>query len=171
MNNCKEFVLDDLMAVTAIPITNISAGDVSSPANCLSPTIAKSGFSPSMTGAVTIGLKPAASGVALIPIVKHTGKTKDDEGDSVAGRLHTVTVSCEVDDRDVSPDSGGKTVLDHLLMLERTPCHLLLTFRDGETQAFVSATRDTYLFTAERDGSKLTASFRIQDLMGVQVLV
>lgn len=162
MNSCKEFDLDDVTAITAIPIANISAADPASAANKLTPTIGASGFSPSLTGAITIGQKPAASGVALIPIVPWTGKAKDSEGDSVAGRLHTVAVTCEVDDR-----SGS--VWTHLLTLERTPRHLLLTFRN-KAQAFVSATRDTYTFTVERDGAKTSATFTIHDLMGIQLL-
>lgn len=164
MSDCKEYVLDDLMAVTAIPVGNIPAGDQSSPANALTPTIAADGFSPAMTGAITIGLEPAASGVALIPIVRHTGKVKDDESDSAAGRLHTVTVSCDVDDRD-------GTVWADLLKLERTQNHLLLTFRDGVTRGFVCASQDTYLCNVARDGAKTTVTFRIQNLMGVQLIV
>ena len=171
MNSCKEFVLDDLMAICAIPVANIPAGSPDSPANSLSPTIAANGFSPSLTGAVVIGQAPATEGGALVPIRKHTGKAKDDESDSVAGRLHTVTVTCEVDDRDTSADRNGKRTWDYLLQLERGTFHLLLTFRDGETRAFVAATEDTYLFNAERDGSKTTVTFRIQNLMGVQLIV
>lgn len=163
MPNCKEFFLDDLMAITAIPIANISAADPASAANSLTPTIAKTGFNPSLTGAITIGQKPAAVGVRLIPIKRLTGKAKDEEQDSVAGRLHTVTVTCEADDRDAD-------VWTLLLTLERTPSHLLLTFRDGVTQAFVSATADTYTCTAERDGAKTAVTFRIQCLMGIQRL-
>ena len=164
MTNCKEFLLDDLMAVTAIPLANISASDTVSPVNNLTPTIAKSGFAPSLTGAITIGLQPATAGGILIPIRRNTGKVKDDESDSVAGRLHTVSVSCDVDDRDGS-------VWSHLLTLERAPHYLLLTFRDGITCAFVSATEDTYQCTVERDGSKTTVAFRIQNMMGIQLLV
>ena len=164
MNNCKEFELDDLMAITAIPVENISTSEVESPVNQLTPTIAKEDFEPLLTGAIVIGLQRADDDVALIPIRKRTGKAKDDESDSVAGRLHTVSVSCEVDDRDGS-------VWNDLLTLERTPRHLLLTFRDGVTQAFVSATEDTYQCTAERDGAKTSVAFKIQNLMGIQLLV
>lgn len=164
MNNCKEFILDDLMAITAIPVENISASEVASPVNKLTPTIAKTEFVPSLTEAIVIGLQPATTGGALIPIRKRTGKAKDDESDSVAGRLHTVSVSCEVDDRDSS-------VWNDLLTLERTPRHLLLTFRDGVTQAFVAATEDTYQCTVERDGAKTSVAFKIQNLMGIQLLV
>lgn len=162
MNNCKEFVLDDLMAVTAIPVDNIPAGEPTSPANQLTPVIPGSSFHPSYEGAVTIGLRSAPGGV-LVPIIRNTGKAKDDEGDDVSGRLHTVTVNCEVDSRDAN-------TWMHLLTLERTPSHLLLTFRDGITRAFIAATQDTYTCTAERDGSKTTVSFRIQNLMGIQII-
>ena len=174
MNNCQEFVLDDLMAVTAIPVGNISASVAGSPANSLAPSIAVdtiTGISGIFAGAIVIGRQPATEGGALIPIRKYTGKAKDDEGDGVAGRLHTVSVRCEVDDRDTTPDAGGKSLLDYLLSLERTPRHLLLTFRDGTTKGFVSATQDTYQCTVERDGAKTSVAFRVQNLMGIQMLV
>ena len=116
MNNCSEFVLDDVMAVTAIPVTDITAASIGSPANSLEPVINRAGFNPPLANAITIGLQAALPGGELIPIVRMTGKAKDDEDDSVAGRLHTVTVTCEVDDRD-----GG--VWAPLLTLERRPSH------------------------------------------------
>lgn len=162
MNNCKEYALDDIMAITAIPIENISTFSVDSYANRLTPTIPGSGFNPSLANAITIGMQPHAAGGLLIPIKRFTGKAKDDESDSVAGRLHTVTVTCEVDDRD-------EEVWNYLLTLERTNRHLLLSFRDNSS-AFVSATRDTYLCRVERDGAKTSVTFRIQNLMGIQLL-
>lgn len=164
MTNCKEFVLDDVMAITAIPLANISASSITSPVNQLSPTLPSSVIVPSMlSSSITIGLQPAVLGGTLIPIMRKSGKAKDDENDSVAGRLHTVTVTCEADDRD-------SDVWNHLLALERTPSHLLLTFRDN-TRAFVSATEDTYLCNVERDGSKTSITLRVQNLMGIQLLV
>ena len=171
MSNCSEFVLDDLMAICAIPLANIPPGDPASPANILTPVIGAGGFSPSLAGAITIGQRPAVSGGALVPIKRFTGKAKDDESDGVAGRLHTVTVTCEVDERDSSADGSGKRIWDYLLQLERGAHHLLLTFRDGVTQAFVCASQDTYLCNTERDGSKTTVTFRIQCLMGIQTIV
>jgi hypothetical protein len=162
MNNCKEFDLDDVMAITAIPIENIPASDPSSVSNRLTPIIASAGFSPSLTGAITIGVQPASPGGMLVPIIHTTGKAKDDESDSVAGRLHTVSVTCRVDDRE-------SETWEHLLMLERTPRHLLLTFRNL-TRAFVTATQDTYLCNVERDGAKTNVTFRIQCLMGIQLI-
>ena len=155
--SCKEYQLDDLMAITAVPVANISASDPSSPVNRIGATVPS--FSPSLAGAITIGLHPGAD----IPIVRDTGKAKDDESDSVAGRLHTVAVTCEVDDRDGA-------VWAPLLTLERSQRHLLLTFRGG-ARAFVSATRDTYICTVERNGAKTSVSFRIQNLMGIQLMV
>lgn len=148
------------MAVTAIPVTDFQPGTA---AWQLSPTISSSVFSPSLTTAVTIGLKAATEGGTLIPIMRATGKAKDDTQDSVSGRLHTVKVSCEVDDRDAA-------VWSDLLTLERTPCHLLLTFRD-RTRAFVAATQDTYLCQVSRDGAKTAVSLRVQDTMGIQLIV
>lgn len=162
MSNCKEFVLDDVMAITAIPLANISTALPASPANSLTPTINSSGFNPSLTNAITIGMQPATSGGTLIPIIRTTGKAKDDVSDSVAGRQHTVSVTCQVDDR-------AADVWDDLLTLERKQYHLLLTFRDL-SRAFVSATQDTYICTVERDGAKTSVAFRIHNLMGIQLL-
>lgn len=155
--SCKEYQLDDLMAITAVPIANISASDTASPVNKLTPTVAA--FTPAMTGAITIGMQAGAD----IPIMRDTGKAKDDESDSVAGRLHTVTVQCEVDDRDGA-------VWAPLLTLERSQRHLILTFRGG-ARAFVAASQDTYICTVERNGAKTSVAFRIQNLMGIQLMV
>ena len=160
MNKCSEFVLDDLMAITAIPVTDYVLGTA---AWQLKPTIANTSFSPTtLNNAIVVGLQPATTGGKLVPIIKMTGKAKDAESDSVAGRQHTVTVSCEVDDRDGS-------VWDYLLDLERIPSHLLLTFRMG-TRAFVAATRDTYLCEVERDGAKTSVTFKVNNLMGIQLI-
>lgn len=171
MTNCKEFVLDDMMAITAIPVGNIPASSPTSPVNILAPTIGKSGFSPSLTGAITIGQQATAEGT-LVPIKRLTGKAKDDESDSVAGRLHTVTVNCEVDERGGeiwAPIAAlGNTPCS--LRLERTAHHLLLTFRDG-TQGFVAASDDTYTCSIERDGAKVSVAFKIQNLMGIQMIM
>lgn len=160
MTNCKEFVLDDAIAITAIPVTDFNIGTAQWQ---LTPTITKTGFTPTLANAITIGMSPATTNGTLIPIIRTTGKAKDDEGDSVAGRMHTVTATCQVDERD-------NTIWDNLLTLERTPSHLLLTFRD-KTQAFVAATKDSYLFTVERDGAKTSVQFRIHNYMGIQMLV
>lgn len=159
--NCKEIQLDDVLAITALPLANISASDVSSVLNKLTPTVPS--FTPSYTGAIAVGLQAPAVGVTLIPIERNTGKAKDDVNDSVAGRLHTVTVSCEVDDTDAA-------AWNNLLTLERSPRHLILTFRGG-ARAFVAATEDTYMCTVERDGAKTTLTFKIQCVMGMQLLV
>ena len=176
MPTCKEFYRDDLMAITAIPVANYNpaAVPVASPSGVtswqLTPTITIEDFAPSWIGAVTIGSRPDATGVPVIPIIRASGKANDDEKDSVAGRLHTVNVSCQVDDRDLSPDTAVLTILDRLLRLERTPSHLFLTFRDNSC-AFVQASKDTYLCTVDRDGAKTTVQFRIECLMGIQMLV
>lgn len=160
MNNCKEFVLDDMMAITAIPVADVTIGAA---AWQLQPTIPAAAFSPSLASAVTIGQQPATAGGMLIPIIRKTGKAKDSESDSVAGRQHAVSVSCDVDDRD-------SAVWNLLQILERTPSHLLLTFRGG-VQAFVQATQDTYQCLVERDGSKTGVQFSIGNLMGIQLIV
>lgn len=159
MNNCKEYQFDDLMAITAIPIDDYV---LSTEAWQLRPTIGTTQFSPTLSHAIVIGLQPATVGGILIPIRRKTGSAKDSESDSVAGRMHTVTVSCKVDDR-------NGALWDHLLTLERTPCHLLLTFRGGQ-QAFVAVTQDAYTCEIERSGSETGISFKVYNLMGIQLI-
>lgn len=158
MTNCAEFPLDEVMAITAIPVTDYNIGTYSWQ---LTPTIAVADFNPNYDNSITIGAK-LENGRTLIPIIRATGKAKDSESDSVAGRQHTVTVQCEVDDRD-------KAMWDYLLTLERTPSHLRLTFRNM-THAFVAATRDSYLCEVERNGAKTSVSFRVYNLMGIQLI-
>ena len=67
ISTCKEFVLDDVMAITAIPIANIPTSGITSPVNNLTPVI-RGSFSPSLSNAITIGLQPAVAGSILIPI-------------------------------------------------------------------------------------------------------
>ena len=166
MNNCKEFILD-VMTIAAIPFKEADDDNISYIVNQLTPYI--KGLTPSLDGAVVFGLT-APDSATLVPIKRMTGKAKDDEGDSVAGRLHTVTASCEVDER------GGEIWADLAigvpcsLSLERNAHHLLLTFRDG-SQGFVAANTDCYQCNVERDGAKVTVQFRIQNLMGIQRLL
>lgn len=157
MINCKEFVLDDLTAITAIPVEDYTPGFADWQ---LTPTIPEGFFSPTLLRAVTIGQQ--SQNGRLIPIRRGSGKAKDGESDKVSGRQHTVGVSCSADDRDGS-------VWDLLLFLERTASHLILTFRDG-TRGFVQATKDTYLCNVERDGSNTSVQFRISNTMGIQLL-
>ena len=157
--SCKEFNLDDLLAITAIPVTDYSLGTYDWQ---LKPTIKNTAFSPSLTNAIAIGIKPATAGGKLIPIMRASGKAKDSEDDSVAGRKHSVSVSCEADDRE-------SAVWNYLLILERTPCHLLLTFRGG-TRGFVAATEDTYMCEVDRNDGKTSVSFKIENLMGIQLI-
>lgn len=158
--DCKEFDLNGLLSVTAIPVTDYSPG---THAWQVSPTIPSTDFSPKLANAIVIGAFPATTGGKLIPIMRGSGKVKDDENDSVAGRKHTVTVSCEADDRD-------KTTWGYLTTLERTPCHLLLTFRGG-ARAFVAATQDTYACEVNREDAKTSVSFKVDDLMGLQLII
>lgn len=160
MTSCKEYYLDDILAITAIPLADLTVGTL---AWQLSPTISEDDFYPTLDNAITIGIQPATEGGILIPIIRNTGKAKDSESDSVAGRLHTVSITCDVDDRE-------GIVWNDLLKLERNPFHLALLFRGGQ-HAFVSATEDNYLCNAERDGSKTTVTFRIQNLMGIQLIM
>lgn len=158
--NCKEFYLDDVMAIVAVPVDDYDFWPYVSP---LQPTIASADFSLPMTNAIVIGQQAATDGGELIPIIKLTGKAEDAEDDSVAGRKHTVTVKCEVDDRD-----HGTWPLLHTL--EIAPRHLLLTFRGGE-QAFVAASEDTYKFSVSRSGAKTSVQFRIESISGLQIII
>lgn len=172
MSNCKEFLLDDLMAITAIPVSDITAFDVDSPVNKLTPTIAADDFNPTLDNAIVIGRQTATDGGVLVPIKRTTGKAKDSTQDSIAGRLHSVTVDCEVDERNGelwAPITSMNNV-PCSLRLERTAHHLLLSFRDG-SRGFVAANEDTYLCSIERDGAKVSIAFKIQNLMGIQLLI
>lgn len=164
MANCKEFELEEVRAITAIPVSKYTG-------MTLMPTIESSGFTPTIdSSAIVIGQRKAVSSSngttltgSLVPIISGSGKVKDSEGDSTAGRLHTVTVSCEADDRDT--DTWAV-----LLALERTPSHLLLTLRGGG-RAFVWGDRDSYTCEVERDGAKTSVTLKIHNLMGLQMVV
>ena len=176
MSNCKEFILDDLMAITAIPVSDISMSAVGSPTNRLTPTIPDDEFNPSLENAIVIGKEPATTGGVLVPIRRSTGRAKDDTSDSVTGRLHTVSVNCEIDERGgeiwAPISSMGNTPCN--FRLERVAHHLLLTFNDGTkegSQGFVAATPDAYQCMIERDGAKMTVSFKINNMMGIQMIV
>ena len=159
MRTCGEYDLDDLLAVTAIPVTDYAIGTHDWQ---VKPTIPNTAFSPTLTNAIVVGLRPATTGGKLIPITRKSGKAKDSEGDSVAGRKHSVTVSLEADDRDPA-------TWNYLLALERTPSHLLLTFRGG-THGFVAATEYSYVCEVNRDAAKTSVEFRIENLMGIQLI-
>ena len=159
MGSCKEFDLDDVMAVTAIPVDDYNAWGVAP----LAPVISDDVFEPPLGHAIVIGLVPATDGGDLIPIRRDTGKAKDSESDAVAGRKHTVSIDCEVDDRE-----GDAWVL--LRKLERTESHLILTFR-GNTRGFVAATKDSYRCEVNRDGAKTQVQLRVENLSGIQLIV
>lgn len=158
--NCKEFYLDDVMAVVAVPVDDYDFWPYVSP---LQPTIASADLSLPMTNAIVIGQQAATDGGYLIPIINTTGKAEDSEDDSVAMRKHTVIVKCEVDDRD-----GNTWPL--LRKLETEPRHLLLTFR-GKKQALVAASNDTYKFSVSRNGAKTSVQFHIESLSGLQLVI
>ena len=170
--NCKEYALDDVMAIVAIPVADIPSSDVSSPVNQLTPTIPEEYFDPVLTHAITIGMQAATTGGILIPITRKSGKVKDETSDNTYGRLHTVTARCGIDVRGGElwePLSASDTVA-RKLALERRPHHLLLYFRDGQ-RAFASATKDTYLCTINGDEGSVSIDIRIQNLMGLQMIV
>ena len=158
MLSCKEFELDDLLAITAVPIEDYTYWSEM----VFMPVIRSIDFSLPVTNAIVIGKQPATSSGDLIPIIRFTGKAKDSESDSVAGRKHAVEVNCNVDNR----DSESWTLLR---TLEQTPRHLLLNFRNN-TQGFVAATEDTYLCNVEHDGAKTSVSFRIENISGIQFI-
>lgn len=159
MRICQEYDRDEVLTITAIPVADYSLG---THAWQVEPLIPNTQFSPPLTNAIVIGLQPAVAGGKLIPIKRNTGSAKDSEDDSVAGRKHSVSVDCEADDRD--PETWNT-----LLKLERTPCHLLLTFRNG-TQGFASCTQDSYECDVDRDGAKTSVKFKLDNYMGIQLI-
>ena len=158
--NCKEFYLDDVMAIVTVPVDDYDFWPYVSPPH---PTIASADLSLPMTNAIVIGQQAATDGGNLIPIINTTGKAEDTEDFTVAMRKHIVTVKCEVDDRD-----GDAWPL--LRTLETEPRHLLLTFR-GKKQAFVAASKDTYKFSVSRSGAKTSVQFHIESLSGLQLVI
>jgi len=128
----------------------------------LSPVINQEDYNPVYdSDTITIG-RMAGAGL-LVPIKNSTGKVKDTSSDSVAGNLHTVNVTCEVDDRD-------SNIPSILRKLKNTPAHLELTSMNGE-RFFVQSSTDTYLCSIERDGAKVSVSLRVQCTMGLQRIV
>lgn len=157
---CGEYTYDNLLAITAIPVTDYDLGSLDWQ---LKPTIRNTAFSPPINAkTIVIGLQPAVTGGFLVPMKRDSGSVKDSESDSVAGRKHTVSVECEADER-------NPLVRDILLQLERTPSHLLLTFRNG-VQGFASATIDTYQCAVDRSGGKTNVKFDLENLMGIQII-
>jgi len=151
------------MAIVAVPVSKYTPSGTS----MLAPAITDAETLETLDGivdadAIVIG-KSSQNGSALIPIIRDTGKVKDSESLDTAGRLHTVNVECEVDNR----DSEVWTLLHRL---ERMAAHLLLTSRDG-SRFFVQGSEDTYLCTVNRDGEKTSVSLKVQCMMGVQMLV
>lgn len=162
MNACSEFVLDSVVEITAIPLTAYNPT-----ATLLSPVIDASGFNPTLNNdTIVVGLAKAVSSGnpvgSLVPVIHGTTKVKDSESDNVAGRLHSVSIDCEVDDRD-------SNTWQTLYTLERTPRHLILKLRDGSC-VFVMASEDTYLCTMQRGGGKTSVSWRIHNRMGLQLV-
>lgn len=158
MTDCTEFFLDDLKTIIAIPVDKYSP-DVKF---MLSATINQEDYEP-VYDSDTIVIGGIANTGLLIPIIIGTGKIKDDTSDNVAGRLHTISVTCSVDDR-------NSEVWNTLIKLENTPSHLEIISKNGE-RFFVQADKDTYLCTTERDGSKRTVSLRIHNIAGCQRIV
>jgi hypothetical protein len=163
MGSCKEFALDDLMAIAAVPVSKYTPSGTT----MLAPAITDEDTLEMLDGivdadAIVIG-KSSKNGSALIPIMRGTGKVKDSENLNTAGRLHTVSVECEVDDR----ESEAWTLLHRL---ERMAAHLILTSRDG-SRFFVQGSDDTYLCTVNRDGEKTGISLKVQCMMGAQMII
>ena len=155
MINCKEYSLYDLLSITAIPIAKYTPAGTT----MLVSVIASENFNPTVDSSAIV-IAGSASVGSLIPIKASTCKAKDSETDNVAGRLHTVNVNCEIDDRDAD-------VWTTLQRLEQTPSHLILTSRDN-TRFFVQGAEDTYLCSVERDGEKTTVTIKMQCMMGLQ---
>lgn len=156
--SCREFALDDVAAITAIPLTKYTETDT-----LLSPVI--NTFSPVFDAStIVIGQvrqQVSGSGVgSLIPLISSSASVKDTETLGVAGRAHTSDVECEVDDRDAD-------VWQTIQTIERAAHHLILLCKSGD-RFFVRASEDTYTCTTSRDGKKTSLSFKIHSLMGLQ---
>lgn len=161
MPSCNEFSFDNLSEIIALPLDAYTPGE-----EMLLPVIPERFFNPAIgERTIVIGhttnIEGATAG-ALVYLISGTGEVKDSESLQVAGRLHTVSVGCKVDDRD--PD-----VLTFLQRLEDVPHHLILTSRNGE-RAFVYATEFTYMCTTERDKGSTSLQFVINNMKGMQAI-
>ena len=152
MANCREFALDDLAAIVAIPVWKQCGTGMS--------VESLAGLVQDEDSIVVGSFVRAGS---LIPILHATGKVSDTVSDTVAGRLHTVTVKCDVDIR--NPE-----VVPFLRRLQQTPSHLILTSHNGDRFG-VYATEYTYLCETEQDDEKTPLSIRIQSVMGLQRII
>ena len=160
MNACSEYALDGVVEITAIPLSAFNATSV-----LLSPVIDGPDFSPSLgASTIVVGLRRAVAYGSpvgrLVPIIHDTAKVKDSESDNVAGRAHSISVECDVDDRESS-------TWETLRILERTPHHLILTLRDT-SRVFVLGTEDAYLCTVERGNGKTELTIKLKNFMGMQ---
>lgn len=161
MSSCIEFSFDNLSGIIALPLDAYTPG-----AEMLLPVIPEGFFNPVIDlHTIAIGYTANIAGAtagALVELMPGTGEVRDSESLQVAGRLHTVTVDCKVDDR-------NQDVMTLLQILENVPHHLLLTSRNGK-MAFVHATEDTYLCTTERDKGAISLQFVIKNLKGMQII-
>ena len=155
---CKEYTYSHIASVTAVP----SAECALSPAAIFSPVIEDEQLTiASLDNTIVIGR--SADGDAVIPFVRDSVKVSDAESDAVAGRSHTVELSCEVDARNV-------TVITHIARLERGPYCLLLQLGDG-SRAFVAADRDSYLCTSGKStDNNVSISIKIHNRQGIQLV-
>lgn len=159
MNNCTETLLKGIVAIIAVPEKELSLTTTAQ----LSPTI-KTGdgtqLTFSRTNAIGIGRgKDIAMLTRIIPSTDYA-EAKDNEGDSVAGRAHNITVQMDIND-----DNTG--VLPWLLKLEREAHSLILCLANGRYYV-VTSTEDSYQFNVNRETNKVGIEFRIHNLMGCQ---
>lgn len=155
---CKEYSYSHISAVTAIP----AAECVVSPMAALSPVIEEDQLTiASLASAIVIGR--SADGGAVIPFVRDSIKIGDSEQVAVAGRSHSVELSCEADAREAD-------VMSHVANLERGIYCLLIQLGDG-SRAFVAADRDTYQCTSGKStDNNVTISIKIHNLHGIQLV-
>ena len=154
---CQEFYLGEIISITAVPVSDLTL----STAAIFAPRILSGQWQVNYANAITIGTLKRSS-ETLVPIIRRSGKAKDEERDEVSGRSHSVDVSCEADDR--APSSWSA-----LRRLERGPFHLVLGFKSGGT-GVVTSDRDSYSCYISRDGSETTVSFKLHNLSGIQIV-
>lgn len=145
----------EVLAVDAIPVSSL----VIPASSLLADPISLSAISFDARSVIRIAHEEDAANTVVM-IAGMRGSIKDDESDSVAGRIHTVTLTADVNESSASTRSS-------LRRLESRAHALLLYFRDGR-MGLVQCDRDSYLTTVARGETHSSIQMRIQDLLGIQ---
>lgn len=154
---CTEIPLYDVQSIDAVPVADVWI----SAAAYLATELRNSDFVIDPTRLVRIAAQDAGAGI--VPLLLTTrGGIRDEESDGVAGRVHTVTLTADVNEKAASSRAA-------LRRLELRPHTLLIRFIDGRS-ALVVATKDSYLVTTSRDGSKAAITLRIHTAEGLRYI-